>query len=66
MPLEPCAEGGNFAGYISCDTDLFWVGFAIGMRSADRILRADGSAGIPIHRVVTPSAGASIEDGSRV
>lgn len=32
-----------FGGYIDPETDRMWVGFAVGMRCAERIARATGS-----------------------
>lgn len=40
FPLEPQTEGGEFSGYGDPKTDLLWVGFAIGLRCAERYRNA--------------------------
>ena len=54
--LVPVMDGEKFAGYKDDTTDTVWVGFAIGTRNADRILKAAGlKRGLPIASVATPS-----------
>jgi hypothetical protein len=38
--LAPMLVNGQFHHYMDPDTDAMWIGFAIGMRCADRLARA--------------------------
>lgn len=44
QPME-VAEGEQFA-YANAETNIFWLGFAIGMRCSERVLRAQMAAQI--------------------
>lgn len=42
-PLETMEINGQFAYYMDRDTDTMWLGFAIGMRCAERVTIAQQS-----------------------
>ena len=44
-PLGPVTINGNFSHYFDEDTDTMWLGFALGMRCADRLAKATTSQG---------------------
>jgi hypothetical protein len=44
MPLDHLPGDGTFGYYVDPQTDSMWLGFAIGMRCAERITKAIGSA----------------------
>ncbi len=45
--LEEHTEDGEFAGYKDASTDFAWLGFAIGLRTSQRVHRAEVIAGEP-------------------
>ena len=44
FPLTPVSVNGAFSHYMEPDTDTAWIGFALGMRAAERIQSAKGDA----------------------
>lgn len=43
-PLGSLSFNGKFSRYANADTDTMWLGFAIGMRAAERIAATQGDA----------------------
>lgn len=44
MPLGAVTFNGEFDHYDDSNTDTMWLGFAIGMRCAERLAKAAGAA----------------------
>ena len=47
-PLGALTVNGEFSHYMDGDTDAMWVGFALGMRCAERIESAKAQAAQPL------------------
>jgi hypothetical protein len=43
-PLHPVNVNGVFSHYTSESTDTMWLGFALGMRCAERVAKTTGGA----------------------
>jgi hypothetical protein len=43
-PLGVMEVNGEFSHYMDPDTDTMWLGFAIGLRCAERLARSDAGA----------------------
>ena len=54
-PLGAVTVNGVFSHYADPDTDTMWIGFAIGMRCAERLQKAAAS---PAQEAEKPGAGA--------
>lgn len=58
-PLGEVKINGAFSHYADPDTDTLWLGFALGIRCAERITKAKASASVDELRAPSPAQGGS-------